>query len=279
MSTDSGTVRVAALQVAYDDQEAHESRWARISELIRVHRDHDVVVLPELWAHGAFSPGGWAVDAEPLDGSFVARLQLLARTAGILLHSGSMIERGPESGPEGRSLWNTSVVIDAGGEVRATYRKIHRFGFGEGEPLLLEAGITPTILEACGMTTGLAICYDLRFPEHFRNLVSQGAETFLIPASWPAARREHWQLLGRARALENQAYVVQVNTVGTHGGIEMGGHSQVVDPTGTVIAEAGDGEEVLSVELDLAMLRSFRREFPVLDDRRVSALVPDRAVR
>ena len=107
-----------------------------------------------------------------------------------------MIERGTETGPECRGLWNTSVVIDATGEVAATYRKIHRFGFGEGEPILLEAGEDNVVADLAGINAGLAVCYDLRFPEHFRTLVAMGAEAFIVPASWPAARMASETLRG-----------------------------------------------------------------------------------
>lgn len=151
----------------------------------------------------------------------------------------------------------------------ACYRKIHRFGFGEGEPLMLEAGRTVTTVRLGPATAGLAICYDLRFPELFRALLTQGAELFVVPAAWPAARRTDWELLGRARALENQAFVVQCNTVGEQGGLAMGGASRIVDPYGRVIAAGGDGEQVITAEIDLGVAAAFRREFPALNDRRI----------
>jgi predicted amidohydrolase len=115
----------------------------------------------------------------------------------------------------------------------------------------------------------VATCYDLRFPELFRALVDAGSDVFVIPAAWPAARVEHWELLGRARALENQCFVIQCNTGGSHSGVTMGGSSQVVGPDGVVLARAGQGEEVLSVTIDLDQVHSFRKSFPVLADRRV----------
>ena len=116
---------------------------------------------------------------------------------------------------------------------------------------------------------GLATCYDLRSPELFRALLDDGAEVFVVPAAWPAARVAHWTLLGRARAVEDQAFVVQCNTAGTHARTEMGGRSQVVAPNGDVLAEAGTGEDVLVVDVDLGVVASTREAFPVLGDRRL----------
>jgi len=117
---------------------------------------------------------------------------------------------------------------------------------------------------------GLATCYDLRFPELFRALVDRAAELLLVPAAWPDKRVGHWRLLAQARAVENQCFVVACNTAGEHAGVPMGGHSLVVDPWGTVLAEAGDGEEVLDVEVDVDQVRAVRETFPVLSDRRLS---------
>ena len=117
---------------------------------------------------------------------------------------------------------------------------------------------------------GLSTCYDLRFPELYRAQMEQGAQLFVIPAAWPLPRVGHWQLLGRARAVEEQCFVVQCNTGGRHHDTDMGGRSQVVAPTGEVLTEAPDnGEHVLSVEIDLDLVATYRRDFPVLADRRL----------
>ena len=132
-------------------------------------------------------------------------------------------------------------------------------GFGGGEPKLMEAGgevvVTDLPAPADGLRIGLSTCYDLRFPELYRAQLDRGAEVFVIPSAWPMARVEHWRLLLRARAVEDQCFVVAANTAGTHAGVEMGGHSAVVDPSGSVLAEAGPGEETLSVEIDAAPQR------------------------
>ena len=116
---------------------------------------------------------------------------------------------------------------------------------------------------------GLSTCYDLRFPELYRRLVDAGAEVLVIPAAWPMRRVEHWTLLGRARAIEDQCVVLQCNTAGTHARHEMGGHSQAVDATGKVLAHAGADEQVLSIEIDTGAVAAWRESFPVLTDRRL----------
>ena len=165
-------------------------------------------------------------------------------------------------------------MLTPAGEIAATYRKIHRFGFAGGEPATIEPGedvVTVQVPVAGGepVTVGLATCYDLRFPEQFRLLTDAGASVFVVPAAWPARRVGHWTLLGRARAVENQAAVVQCNTAGTHARVPMGGRSQVVDALGDVVAEAGEAEEVLVADVDVAAVAAWRSEFPVLADRRL----------
>ncbi len=268
-------MRVHVVQVAYGDDEGVADRVARVADLVRAQQGADLVVLPELWAPGGFAYRTWAERAELIDGPTVTAIGRAAREIGAVVHAGSIVERGPAPGPEGKWLWNTSLVFGPDGSELARYRKIHRFGFGQGEPALMEAGtdvVTVDLPLGAGgapVTIGLATCYDLRFPEQFRRLLDAGARAVLVPAAWPAPRVEAWTLLGRARAIEDQLVLVQCNTGGTHGGLPMGGHSQVVDATGRVLAEAGADEEVLVVDLDLAAVDTWRADFPVLADRRL----------
>jgi predicted amidohydrolase len=265
-------MRVHVVQVAYPDEEPVAARVDRVASLVTEQRGADLVVLPELWPHGGFSYRSWAERAEPLDGPSMTAIAKAAAELGAVVHAGSIVERA-DAGAEGRGLWNTSVVFGPDGARVGVYRKIHRFGFGNGEPVLLEAGdeLVVRTLELGGRSTGvgLATCYDLRFPELFRGLLDGGAELVLVPAAWPAPRVEAWSLLGRARAIEDQLVVVQCNTGGAHAGVRMGGRSQVVDATGAVLAEAGDGEEVLVVDVDLDAVGAWRKAFPVLADRRL----------
>lgn len=262
-------VRVHVVQVAYGDGEPVAERVARVAALVREQRGADLVVLPELWAPTGMDYRRWEAAAEPVDGPTITAVSAAAAEIGAFVHAGSIIERSAAPGPEGRFLWNTSVVLGPDGATVAVYRKIHRFGFTAGEPALIEAGADLVTLDALETRIGLATCYDLRFPEQFRLLLDRGAELFVVPAAWPAARVGHWNLLGRARAIEDQCFVVQCNTGGSHAGIEMGGRSQVVAPTGEVLAEAGAGEEVLVVDLDVSQVAEYRKTFPVLEDRRL----------
>ncbi|WP_327235534.1 carbon-nitrogen family hydrolase [Streptomyces sp. NBC_01317] len=270
-------MRASLLQIAVDPDESVQSRRRRVAALVREQRGADLVVLPELWPMGAFAYELFAVEAETPDGPTFEAMSAAARDAGVWLHAGSIVERVRDGGSD--RLFNTSLVISPAGELVRTYRKIHRFGFDKGEATLMDAGAElvtvalpdPTIGDP---TIGLATCYDLRFPELFRGLVDAGAQVLVVPAGWPARRRAHWSLLARARAVENQSYVLACGTAGTHAGVEQAGHSVVVDPWGEVLAEAGDGEEVLTVDLDLARVAVTREEFPALKDRRLGLAVP-----
>ncbi len=267
-------MRVAVIQLGYGDDESLAARTERVASLVRAQRGHDLVVLPELWSAGGFDYRSWDERSQTADGPVTAALAAAAREIGAVLHTGSIVESPPgEPGPEGRGMWNTSVLLDAGGEYVARYRKVHRFGFGGGEPELMEAGEDVVVVDlpspADGLRAGLSTCYDLRFPELYRAQVDDGAELFLVPAAWPMARVEAWALLLRARAVEDQCFVVACNTAGTHAGHQMGGRSAVIDPTGEVLAEAGTGQEVLSVTIDPGQVARLREAFPVLADRRI----------
>lgn len=266
-------MRVAVVQVAYGDEEPMDERIDRVADLVRAQAGHDLVVLPELWAPGGFSYREWEARAQSLEGSIGAAMSAAARDAAVMLHAGSIIERSTtgEVGSDGHGLWNTSLVYGPDGSLVTAYRKIHRFGFGSGEPRLLDPGEDVVLVDLPGGAgqAGLSTCYDLRFPELYRRQLDEGAMAFIIPAAWPAARVRHWTLLAHARAIENQCLVIACNTAGTHAGTPMGGHSQVIDPQGEALAVAGSTETVLSVEVDVAAVTSWREQFPVLQDRRL----------
>ena len=253
--------RVALIQLDVSSTETSEDRVARTAALVRGLRDVELAVLPELWHVGAFDLDAARAQAQPLDGPVMTAMSAAARDAGVWLHAGSVAEldRGDR--------FNTSVVIDPSGDVVATYRKVHLFGWEDGEPSVMTAGTSPVILPTPLGATGLATCYDLRFPELFRRLVDSGAETFLMASGWPQTRIGHWTVLAQARAIENQAWVVACNSAGTHAGVVMGGRSIVVDPQGVVVAEAAHAEQILYADVDPEAARSWRHTFPVLPDR------------
>ncbi|MDO0934706.1 carbon-nitrogen family hydrolase [Streptomyces sp. DG2A-72] len=264
-------MRASLLQIAVNEDESIESRRRRIASLVREQTGAaDLVVLPELWTTGAFAYEEFGTEAEPLEGPTYEVMAKAASDAGVWLHAGSIPERDPD-GP----LYNTSLVFSPSGDLAAAYRKIHRFGFDKGEAVLMGAGEELVTVRLPETTIGVGTCYDLRFPELFRGLVDAGAETFVVPAGWPERRRAHWTLLAQARAVENQAFVLACGTAGTHAGVPQAGHSIVVDPWGEVLAEAGAGEQVLTVEFDPGKVGVTREQFPALKDR-VLGLEPPR---
>jgi predicted amidohydrolase len=259
------------IQIAVNEDESVEARRRRVAAMVREQAGADLVVLPELWTTGAFAYEEFGREAEPLEGPTYEAMAKAASDAGVWLHAGSIPERDPE-GP----LYNTSLVFSPSGDLAAAYRKIHRFGFDKGEAVLMGAGTELVTVRLPATTLGLSTCYDLRFPELFRGLVDAGAETLVVSAGWPERRRPHWTLLAQARAVENQAFVVACGTAGTHAGVPQAGHSIVVDPWGEVLARAGAGEEVLTVEFDPGKVATTREQFPALKDRMLGLQPPRR---
>jgi len=255
--------RVALLQIDVSAAQSPEQRTGHVLNLIREQAGLcDVVCLSELWAVGAFSSSLMEPSATERTSSLLTDLGEAARAANVWLHAGSFIER------DGDQLFNTSVVFRPDGTVAAFYRKIHLFGFDTGEATLLSGGedlvtISKTPLGTLGLTT----CYDLRFPELFRLLVSEGSETFIVTSGWPSSRLQHWKILVQARAIENQAWVIACNATGLSGEVQLAGHSMVIDPQGQVVAQAGADETVLYVDIDMNEVTRWRLEFPALNDR------------
>ncbi|GAA2429046.1 carbon-nitrogen family hydrolase [Streptomyces macrosporus] len=266
-------MRAVLIQAAVDHRQPFERRVAAVCDRVVAHRGADLVVLPELWATGYFAFDDYERTAEPLDGPTARALGEAAEAASVHLHAGSVVERGPD----GR-LHNTSLLFGPDGRLLHTYRKFHLFGHRSRETALLAPGDTlrahDTALGRVGMTT----CYDLRFPELFRVLAEDGAELLVVTAAWPAARIDHWRLLVRARALENQVHVLACNAAGHQGDVELGGASMAVDPWGRVVAEAGRGEEALAADLDPASVERARSDFPAFSDRRLTA-APEKEAR
>lgn len=255
--------RVALLQVSSDASESAADRIERVLGILEESLPQaDIAVLPELWISGAFDLPLAREVAAPLDFPVLERIRAMAKAADTWVHAGSYAERLPD----GRTF-NTAVLIGPDGEIVATYRKRHLFGFATGERTLITAGDALIVAETPLGHTGIATCYDLRFPEMFRDLVEAGAETFLIASGWPTPRIGHWDVLTRARAIEDQAWMVACNGVGSHADITLGGHSIVVDPQGNVVAEAGEDETVLFADVEPGRAREWREAFPVLDDR------------
>ncbi|MBM3662653.1 MAG: carbon-nitrogen family hydrolase [Actinobacteria bacterium] len=257
------TVDVALVQLASEETEPPQERVRRAVALTwDAAASADLVVLPELWLAGAFDVHGSGRLAQPVNGELIETFRSVARDTATWIHAGSVPEQ------DGGFTFNTSVVVAPDGTVAATYRKRHLFGFDGGEPEVMTAGDDLVCVDTPLGPTGLATCYDLRFPEHFRGLVDHGATAFLLASGWPDRRIEHWRVLLRARAIEDQSWVVACNGVGTQCGTTLGGRSAVVDPLGDVVAEAGTDETVLVATVEPTAAADWRAAFPALDDRR-----------
>ncbi len=235
-----------------------------------------LIVLPEKWT-ALGSDEDLRAGAETLDGPALAWARATARELAIDLVAGSLAERLQASShaPAGR-LANTSVHVAPTGAVRAVYRKLHMFdveveGRAYRESAVTEPGEEIVVsATAEGVEVGMSICYDLRFPELYRILALRGARVLVLPAAFTLpTTRDHWDTLVRARAIENQAFVVAANQVGEHpGGHRSGGRSMIVDPWGAVLARAEDGEGFVAADLDLAGQDELRARFPALANRR-----------
>lgn len=265
-------MRVSLLQLEVDRSRSFDERRERALAQVAAQRGADLVVLPELWPSGGFAAEAWAAEAEPLDGPTVAALAEAARGLGCHLHGGSFVERGAD----GR-LFNTSVLFGPDGGLVGVYRKVHTFGFDSGEAAVMGHGDEAVVRALPFGGLGLATCYDLRFPEQFRLLLDGGMEVLALPAAWPLRRIDHWSLLARARAVENQVFVLACNTAGEHAGVRLGGHSAVIDPWGAVLAEAGEEEGVVTADIEPGEVARVRRVFPVLRDRRLGCPAPETA--
>ncbi|WP_031084236.1 nitrilase-related carbon-nitrogen hydrolase, partial [Streptomyces sp. NRRL WC-3549] len=173
-------MRASLIQIAVNPDESPNSRRERAASLVAAQRGADLVVLPELWTVGAFASSEFAAEAEPLSGATHDVMAKAAAEAGAWLHAGSFVERAGDG-----TLYNTSLVFSPEGERAAAYRKIHRFGFDQGEAVMMGAGEELVSVALPETVIGLATCYDLRFPELFRGLVDAGAETLVVVAGWP----------------------------------------------------------------------------------------------
>ena len=232
-----------------------------------------LVVLPEKW-NVLGTPEQLAAGAEPLDGPSTSWARELARELRIDLVAGSIVELRADG-----SRANTSVHVGPDGEVKAVYRKLHLFDVEVGGVVYRESDgedpgeeiVTTTLGD--GTVLGMAVCYDVRFPELFRILTLRGARVLALPSAFTlATTRDHWEVLLRARAIEDQCFVVAANQIGEHmPGKASGGRSLIADPWGTVLATAPDEEGYALAELDFARQDEIRARLPALAHRRPGA--------
>ncbi|HEV7134696.1 MAG TPA: carbon-nitrogen hydrolase family protein [Gaiellaceae bacterium] len=267
-------IRVACVQMTSRQDKAANLERAAALVARAASTGADIVVLPEKW-NLVGSADDYRAAAEPIAGGVsTGAMSEWARTLGITLVGGSITERR-----DGREkLSNTSCVFDPDGELVAVYRKIHLFDVEVGghvyrESEAEEPGDEPVVAHGEGWSIGLTVCYDVRFPELYRILALQGAELATVPAHFTTPTgKDHWHVLLRARAIENQYYVAAAAQVGeTIAGKPAYGRSLIVDPWGIVLAQAPDEETVITAEIDRARLRDVRAKLPSLANRQTDA--------
>lgn len=252
------TVSLAQIDVAWGNPEANLAITEKLTEEAH-RRGSDLILFPELWTTAYDLPRAQSY-ASTGDGDAFGQLAQLARRYDIHI-TGSVLKR------EGDKIYNCAPLFSPQGELLGDYDKIHLFNLMQEEQYLSPGQRTPVFELPWGLCA-LAICYDLRFPELFRKYAVAGARMVFLPAEWPFPRLEHWRVLLKARAIENQCYIVACNRVGQGGDAQFFGHSTVVDPSGRCVVEAGEAEALLTVSLDMGLVEEARRTLTVFADRR-----------
>jgi predicted amidohydrolase len=249
------------LDIVWEDKPANYRRVESLVDNARL-PPGTLLLLPEMFATG-FTMNATSV-AEPICGPTASFLADLARRHAIFVEAGLVVEGTGDSPPT-----NEALVFDPQGRPLARYAKMHLFSFAH-EPSHYAAGESPVVFDWQMVTVAPAVCYDLRFPELFRWMVQRRAQILSVIACWPAPREEHWLTLLRARAIENLCFVAATNRCGQDpSGLAYGGRSQIVDPRGVVLADAGNREAVIQTEIDLEVQARYRHEFPALNDIRL----------
>jgi len=223
----------------------------------------NIAVLPEMWSCG-FDNQKLTVHAEKT-GAIIDRLSQAASRYNMII-AGSL----PES--SGNNIYNTMYVIDRNGDIAGTYRKIHLFSL-TGEDKYFSAGNKAVVCETSIGPVELMICYDLRFPELCRSLALSQAILVIVSAQWPIGRIRHWNILLQARAIENQLFLVAANRCGKDNDIKYGGNSQLVSPTGHVLAVAENKKRIITAKLNFSESIEFRNKIPCFKERAPGAYV------
>lgn len=241
--------------------ERKPENFARVEALLAPVKipPNSLIVLPEMFATGFSFQLAATVDHEPSETEAFLRALAVRHRATVV---GGLVRPGQQG--KGR---NEAVVFGPAGELAARYCKLHPFTLG-GEAGWHEKGENILFFEWGGMVAAPFICYDLRFPEIFRRATQRGAELLVVIALWPTRRVEHWVTLLRARAIENQAWVIGVNRCGSESDLAYPGRSLVVNPHGEIVADAGSTEGITTADIDAQALRQWRQDFPALKDIR-----------
>ena len=257
-----GTLTVSLIQMTVR-KSAPRTNWTTMQQYTAeaAQRGAEVAVFPELWDAGTAYEQGKEI-ASSLSGGLFAQVVALARQHNLYL-LGSMYEK------RGTGVYNTLPIIAPRQGVMGAYRKMHLFSLMNEDKWLLP-GEAPLAIDMPWGRTGFAICYDLRFPELFRRYVADRVQLVIMPMAWPHPRLEHYRTLLRARAIENQCYMIAVNRVGTDDdGTHFFGHSCVINPWGDIVVEAGETDAHLTVTIDLDLVGQVRRALPALEHIRL----------
>ena len=272
-----GGLRVALVQFSPDGTAVASNVERALSELAAAaDAGADLVAFPELFDVGYFAFDSYATNAEGLGGERFGRFAAAAREHDVWVLAGTMVEDLAATAsetdvrvPASEGFANTAVVFSPAGDRELVYRKHHLFGYDSAEAELLVPGERRETVEVGGFTLAVSTCYDLRFPELYREYLDAGADLVLVPSAWPYPRVEHWKTLPSTRAVENLTYVATVNGAGTVAGTDLVGRSTVYDPWGTPVASTDDRETTVYAELDPERVATVRGEFPALEDRRL----------
>lgn len=252
------TVSLAQMRIALGDVKRNLAQMEKLAaEAAR--RGSHLLVLPEFWSTGYALPQSREL-ADQLNSGIFLQLSNIATQQKISI-VGSVLEK------RGLEVANSAPFFAPNGRMVGVYRKVHLFRLMK-EDQYLQPGSSPLVMDLPWGKTGLAICYDLRFPELFRRYALEGARIVIVPAEWPQERIEHWRVLLQARAIENQIYVIATNTCGEIGDTVFGGHSMIVDPWGKILTEASDEPNLMTAEIDLDRVDHVRERIPVFEDRR-----------
>ncbi len=254
-------MKVSCIQMNMKFSDPNEN-FDRAEQLIAQAADKsDVLVLPETWNAGFFPRAELEKYADE-DGKLVKeRIGALAKRYAVNIVAGSVVNK------KAGGVYNTAYVFDRNGNVIGEYDKTHLFTPME-EDRYFKKGDHLTAFELDGVRCGIIICYDIRFPELTRSYAVNGLDMLFVVAQWPAVRIPHLLALSKARAIENQMFVVCCNSCGTAGRTVYGGSSSIHDPWGETLAQAGTGEEILAADCDLSVVRGIRDSINVFRDRR-----------
>jgi predicted amidohydrolase len=254
-------VRIASIQLEITDGKTKAQMVNHALSMMDRCAGFDLLLLPEIWNIGFLAYDNYHKESESIDGYTASAIASKAKELGTYVFSGSFVES------RGEKYYNTSVLFDRTGEKIGQYSKMHLFTYKSREPELLTRGREIVVVDTEFGKMGLSTCYDLRFPEMYRQMVDKGAEFFLVASGWPFPRLEAWNIFNQARATENMCFLASCNMAGTQNNGRYLGHSQIIDPWGTVVAASDFKERIVCAEIDPRAVREARAEFPVLNDR------------